>query len=73
MNLLNVNDKGQAICESCEQVVSTTYQIRDVPLSDSKIIVPNLLVGVCDICYDTVSIPAQNTPKIKAVIDRINS
>lgn len=71
MTSLNVGDKGQAICEDCEKLVETTYQIRDIPLSDSRIIVPNLLVGVCNSCDKTVSIPAQNTAKIKEVREKL--
>lgn len=72
MGKLNIGDKGQAICETCKNIVSTTYKVRDVPLSESKIIVPNLLVGICDICDHVVSIPAQNTEKIKKIIEQNN-
>lgn len=72
MKKLNIGDKGQAICETCETIVSTTYTVRDIILSESKIVVPNLLVGVCDKCNHTVSIPAQNTEEIKKIREENN-
>jgi hypothetical protein len=59
-------EKGQAICGHCG-LVDTTFKYRDVPLSESRKIVPQILVGVCDTCDCLAAIPAQSTPAIKAV------
>lgn len=64
MSIFKEGDKGKAVCEDCRAVVSTTFQRRDVPFSDGRGIVRNILVGVCDQCGGTVSIPAQSTPAV---------
>lgn len=69
MKILNIGDTGKAICEQCELVVTTTYQEKDMPLSDTKKIVPNVLVGCCDNCGSVVAIPTQETHKIKTVTE----
>jgi hypothetical protein len=58
-------DKGKAACHRCGDVVRTTFVRRDVPFSDGSGSASNILVGACDVCGDTVSIPAQSTPAIR--------
>lgn len=67
MKILNIGDTGKAVYEACELVVITTYKEKDMPLSDTKKIVPNVLVWCCDNCRNVVAIPTQETHKIKAV------
>lgn len=57
-------DKGKALCHRCGDVVRTTFVRRDVPFSDGSGLARNILVGACDVCGDTVAIPAQSTPAI---------
>lgn len=57
-------DKGKAFCESCGPV-SITYRLKDVPFSDNSGTVEDVLAGVCDVCGQVVSIPRQETEKIK--------
>ena len=64
MKLFLEGDKSKAICERCAAVVHTTFMRRDVPFSDASGVAKNILVGVCDVCGDVVSIPAQSTPAI---------
>ncbi|MES3034940.1 MAG: hypothetical protein V4813_13155 [Gemmatimonadota bacterium] len=45
----------------------TVYVYRLVFLPKRKVSVPNVLVGVCRVCDETVSLPAQSTPRIAAV------
>lgn len=59
------NDKSKAICNVCEKLVSTTFKLRDVKTSDTKKVIKDILVGVCDECETTVAIPAQSTPEVK--------
>ena len=53
-------DKSKAVCEACESVVDTTFEIRDVPFDDGVGLAKNILVAVCDVCNDTVAIPSQS-------------
>lgn len=54
---------GKAICYKCECVVETTLKERDYVIND--IIIPNLLVAVCNTCDEITTIPAQSTDTIK--------
>lgn len=65
-------DKSRAICEDCNCIVTTTFEIRDVPFFDGSGIVENVLVAVCDNCYSVVAIPAQSTPEIQAAINKLS-
>lgn len=65
----NVGDKSKAICSVCKEVVSTTFKEKDTPLSDGSGTVPMLLVGECDTCHTTVSLPPQSTLQIKLFIE----
>jgi hypothetical protein len=71
MKILSTGDKGKGICHKCG-LVETTFRYRDVLLKKSKKIIPNILVGVCDNCGDTISTPAQSTEAIKMVRDNNN-
>lgn len=68
MKLFREGDKSKAFCKSCARIVGTTFARRDVPFSDdAKMVAKEILVGVCDVCGSTVSIPAQSTPAISKV------
>ncbi len=58
-------DKSQAICDNCEDLVSTTFAYRSVPFDDSSGSVDNILVAVCDQCGTVLSVPPQSTPAIR--------
>ncbi|WP_282153924.1 hypothetical protein [Ruegeria atlantica] len=70
MSKYKLGDKSKGICSTCEEVVSTTFTHRDVPLDDESATVPGILAGVCDQCDTVVSIPGQSTPEIKRVMDQ---
>lgn len=65
MKLLFEGDHGRALCEHCQQIVTTTYVRRNVPFSDGHGEAKDVLAGVCDVCDTIVAIPAQSTPAIK--------
>ena len=65
MKFYKSGERSKAVCESCADIVATTFAYRDVPFSDDSGSVPNLLVAVCDRCGDVVAIPAQSTPSIR--------
>jgi hypothetical protein len=66
MKLYRAGEKSKAICDRCRGVVDATFQYRDVPFSDGKGVVKNILALVCDTCGEVVATPAQSTPAIKA-------
>ncbi|NML32115.1 hypothetical protein [Paraburkholderia antibiotica] len=65
MKLYEEGEKSKAICAHCRQLVSTTFLRRDVPFSDGKGTVKNILAAVCDVCDRVVAVPAQSTPAIR--------
>ena len=65
MKLLLEDDHGKALCEHCQQIVTTTYVRRNVPFSDGHGEAKDVLAGVCDVCDTIVAIPAQSTPALK--------
>ena len=71
MKKYNAGDKSKAICPECG-LVETTFEYRDIFLEQHRKTVPNILVGVCDKCHQTVSTPAQSTPMIHQGIHSSN-
>lgn len=69
MKLHYPGETGTAICEA-DGLVSTTYGYRDVPFSDGSGLARNILVGICDRCGETVALPPQSTPAIKAAREK---
>ena len=73
MRRFEVGDKSWAICERCEEVVSTTMELRDVPFDDLSGEASQVIAGICDICHEVVAIPAQATAEIAEAYDRLYS
>lgn len=73
MGELKSGDKSKALCHNCKYLVSTTFQFRNVPFSDTGEIAKNILAGVCDECDSVVSIPYQSTPDIKEAYNKQSS
>lgn len=65
IKLYEDGEKSKAICTRCKQLVSTTFMRCDVPLSDGKGEVKNILAAICDVCSEVVAVPAQSTPAIR--------
>ena len=70
MQILKVGDKSQAICPRCDCLVDTTFDLRPVHLEETGTTVENVLVGICDSCGETVTIPPQSTPRLKEARER---
>jgi hypothetical protein len=68
MKLHKNGEKSRAICPFCQQLRSTTFAERDVPLSSGKGLVRDVLVAVCDTCDHVVAIPHQSVPRIKETV-----
>lgn len=66
IQVLQAGDTGEAICSECEERVPIHYEYRTFHLDETDVDVENVLVGVCDQCDETVTVPAQSTPKLKA-------
>lgn len=65
-------DTSRAICEDCNQIVETTFRLRDVPFFDGSGIAENILVAVCNTCNQVVAIPAQSTPAIVDAMHKLS-
>lgn len=70
MNIFKEYDTSKAICDHCKKIVKTTFKVRDTIIHDrdeKPYKVKNILVGVCDNCDKTVSIPMQSSAAISEV------
>jgi hypothetical protein len=65
MKIFKVGESQKAACSKCQSFENATFQLRDVPFSDGRGIVKNVLVGVCDKCDSVTVLPHQSTPAVK--------
>lgn len=65
MPIYKPGDKSKALCPTCG-IVSTTFKNRNITIQNKQLL--NVLVGVCDKCSTTVSLPAQITPIVKQAL-----
>ncbi|OFC71918.1 hypothetical protein [Alteromonas confluentis] len=65
MKIFKVGESQKAACNKCQSFENATFQLRDVPFSDGRGIVKNVLVGVCDKCDSVTVLPHQSTPAVK--------
>lgn len=68
MTPIQPGDKSKAVCWSCEALVTTTFALCDVPLSDGSGTVYGVLVAVCDLCGEVVAVPAQSGDQVAKAI-----
>ncbi|MDD9724579.1 hypothetical protein PVV74_03830 [Roseovarius sp. SK2] len=71
MKLYSAGDKSKAICETCQDMVETTFLYRDVPFDDGTGKVKDILASVCGRCGDVVAIPAQSLPAIRRAREKV--
>jgi hypothetical protein len=69
MKIVKVGDTQKAACHQCSRFEKVTYKLRDVPFSDGKGLVKNVLVGVCDCCNSVAVLPHQSTPVIRKQLE----
>lgn len=69
MRIFKVGDTQRAACSNCKSFKDVTFQLRDVPFSDRRGIVKNVLVGVCDCCNSVIVLPHQSTPAVKKELE----
>ena len=65
MKIFKGGESQKAACNHCQSFENATFQLRDVPFSDGRGIVKNVLVGVCDKCNSVTVLPHQSTPAVK--------
>lgn len=70
MRVLQEGDGGRAICSRCEQRVRIRYEYGTFHLDETGVDVEDVLLGICEGCGGTVTIPAQSTPRLKAARQR---
>jgi len=63
-------DKSRAVCDTCKNIVSTTF--RYAPYNYEELTISDILQGFCDVCGVVVSIPHQSSYKIKEFRERVN-
>jgi hypothetical protein len=73
MKLYSAGDKSKAICETCQELVETTFLYRDVPFDDGSGMVKDILASVCDRCGEVVAIPAQSLPAIRRAREKVEA
>jgi hypothetical protein len=70
MHLYREGDVSEAMCQGCQRRVTTRFGVRTLPLLETGIEVPDVLVAVCDECGQVAAIPAQSAPKLKEARER---
>lgn len=65
MKIFKVGESQKAACNKCQSFENAIFRLRDVPFSDGRGIVKNVLVGVCDKCDSVIVLPHQSTPTVK--------
>lgn len=64
MRTFKLGDSIQELCEKCDRIETATMKYRNVPLSNDKGIVKNILAGVCNGCHGVILLPQQSAPAI---------
>ena len=65
MRIWKERDRSKGICPKCKVIVETVFERRTFPLKVSRRRVKDVLVAVCSVCDEMVSVPPQSTPRLK--------
>lgn len=65
LKIWHQGEHSEALCATCKGWRATTFQYRPFLLEKSKVVVPDVLVGVCGACDETIDLPHQSMPKLK--------
>lgn len=68
MDHYKVGDMSRAICNDCEKLVETRFDLAEIMVDDTK--VSDILVAFCTVCDQVVAIPAQSTAAIKEAMGK---
>jgi len=69
MKIYKEGDRGQALCETCAGLVSSTYQVCDIPINNQQTMVRGVLAVVCDQCHDVCAIPQQSLARVQVAVN----
>lgn len=58
-------ERARGLCRTCRKTVDTVYAYRDLELDDPKVTVEHVLVGVCETCGATVTVPWQSNLRLQ--------
>lgn len=69
MEFYKEGDRSRALCPHCKKKVTTTFKVRTSDIFDGSVsyTVPDILVGVCDLCDADVSVPQQSFAAVSEV------
>lgn len=70
MQIWKAGDTSVGMCEACGDQVRTRFEYQTVRLEQTKVEVPGVLVGVCQVCGTVATIPQQSAPKLRAARER---
>ncbi len=65
MKILREGDREKGLCPACETSRTIRYEYQSVHLEATDVDVDDVLVGSCEVCSETVSIPPQSTPRLR--------
>lgn len=67
MRILREGEREEGLCPGpiCKVWRPIRYEYRSVHLEDSDVDVEGVLVGVCEVCGESVSIPPQSAPRLR--------
>ena len=68
LKIWHQGEQSEALCPTCKDWRPTTFKYRPFMLEKSKIEVPDVLVGVCNACDETIDLPHQSMPKLKEAL-----
>ena len=63
--LVREKERGHGLCHTCRRTVNTVYAYRDVELENPKVTVEHVLVGACETCGATVTVPWQSNLRLQ--------
>lgn len=68
LKIWHQGEQSEALCPTCKGWRATTFQYLPFLLEKSLIEVPDVLVGVCNVCDETIDLPHQSMPKLKEAL-----
>ena len=63
--LVREKERGHGLCRTCRKTVNTVYAYRNIELDNPKVTVEHVLVGACEICGATVTVPWQSNLRLQ--------
>ena len=67
MKLWKEGDTSFAVCSQCKKRVATYFERREVDLKKPRVLVPDVLVAVCDECDSIAAVPYQSSHRLNEV------